>query len=219
VFQNTETITTAYGENISVTLHDGTQAQLNGGSSLRYSAWWGRERKIELTGEAFFKVAKDKAHPFVVYANGTKTTALGTQFNVNAYPEDSAVYVSLVEGSVEVDGFNQTDTLTPSEQASFVLKNNGLRVRSFQTAQVLGWRSNNLVLSKTSFAQLARVLKRNYGIALSFENASFKAYTVSGQLGSADVHTFLDAISATKGLEVKKMGESAYLIHKAGENE
>lgn len=216
VSQNTESYTTTYGENRTVTLPDGSLVQLNGGSSLEYNAWWGKERKIELIGEAFFTVAKDKAHPFVVLANGTSTTALGTEFNVNAYPEDSIVYISLIEGSVEVDGFNQTDTLVPNQQASFALKNNLLSVQSFHPAEVLGWRSNKFVLSKTSFAQLARILKRSYGVELSFDDATYMEYTVSGRLESTDITAFLDAVSATKGLEATKVNENTYRIGKAG---
>jgi transmembrane sensor len=219
ITQNTSSIATAYGESITTTLSDGSIVQLNGGSSLKYSAWWGDERKIELSGEAFFKVAKDKAHPFVVYANGTKTTALGTEFNVHAYPEDSVIQVSLVEGSVEVGGFNQVDTLAPNQQASFSWKDKGFNIQAFQTSNVLGWRTKKLLLSKTSFGQLAVLLRRNYGVVLSFEDASFKAYTVSGQLENTDINAFLEAVSATKGLESRKLNESEYLILKAGENE
>lgn len=219
VAQNTESYTTSFGEKVNLSLPDGSIVQLNGGSSLQFSSWWGNERKVELDGEAFFKVAKDKAHPFVVYANGIKTRALGTEFNVNSYPEDSLVSISLLEGSVEVKGFHQTDTLSPNEQASFKLNNGSIEVASFQTEKVLAWRSNKLVLSKTSFGQLARILRRNYGITLSFSDESFERYTVSGQLDDSDVQSFLEAVSATKGLKVDRLEANSFRIHKTEGND
>ncbi len=219
ISHHTETIKTAYGERISLTLSDGSHVQLNGGSALTYTSWWGKERKIELEGEAYFEVAKDTAQPFAVYANGIKTTALGTEFNVNAYPEDSVVLVSLLEGFVQVNGFKQVDTLMPNEQAAFTRKNKQLYVQAFQAAETLAWRANQLVLKKTSFGQLALILKRNYGVELTFEDPSVKDYTVNGRLENSDITAFLEAVSAAKGLEVKKQAESAYVIYKAGKDE
>jgi len=103
----TNTLSTAKGETYQVKLPDGTVVWLNAASTLKYAAnllEYGK-RKVSLQGEAFFKVAKDKAHPFVVKTGSQEVEVLGTQFNINAYEDESAVSTTLLEGSVRVSSF------------------------------------------------------------------------------------------------------------------
>ena len=96
------TLTVPYGKRFNLVLSDGSKVYLNAGSSLRYPVKFSGEgtRKVSLKGEAFFEVAKDPEHPFIVEAQELNVRALGTSFNVSAYPEDVLTGVVLVEGAV-----------------------------------------------------------------------------------------------------------------------
>lgn len=84
-------------------LPDGTVVWLNAGSELSYKVNSGKNREVKLSGEAFFKVKTDKKHPFIVQAKGLSIKALGTSFNVKAYPEEKKVTTTLVEGIVNIE--------------------------------------------------------------------------------------------------------------------
>jgi ferric-dicitrate binding protein FerR (iron transport regulator) len=102
-------------------LPDGTRVWLNAGSELTYKINNGENREVKLVGEAFFKVKSDKKHPFIVSANGMFIKALGTSFNVKAYPEERKVTTTLVEGIVRIEkeGTNKETsviTLKPNQK-------------------------------------------------------------------------------------------------------
>ncbi len=105
------------GGEYSVTLQDGTVVNLNSASELRYPVQFaGSERKVFLTGEAYFQVAKDKEHPFVVVTGEAEIEALGTSFNVYSYQEETRIETTLVEGAVRFSVADQTVILVPGEQ-------------------------------------------------------------------------------------------------------
>ncbi|MBS1563690.1 MAG: FecR domain-containing protein, partial [Bacteroidetes bacterium] len=99
------TLSTPRGGQYRLTLPDGTNVWLNAASAIRYpTAFTGAERTVEISGEAYLEVAKNKTQPFIVRAAGTNIEVLGTSFNINAYPDEPAQNTTLVEGSVRVTG-------------------------------------------------------------------------------------------------------------------
>lgn len=208
------TITTAVGEHKTVKLPDGSEVMLNAMSSITYpEVFDNEERTVTLKGEAQFNVAKDAGRPFEVLANSVKTTVLGTIFNINAYSTDSLVTVSLIEGSVKVDGFGTTNTITPNQEAYFNLKDRSSGVRQFEAANITAWQNGDLILSRTSFAQLQRILKRQYGVELELSHPEMAQYTVSGKFYQPDINTLLTSVCAAKSLKFKTMSTDQYLIY------
>lgn len=108
-----------------VTLADGTKIWLNAGSRISYQRNYNQEnRNIFLEGEAYFEVAKNKEIPFYVYSSGIVVKAIGTAFNVKAYPEEGIVETTLVEGSVSIESTGKTGVkgkilMQPNQKASF----------------------------------------------------------------------------------------------------
>lgn len=98
------TISTATGENYQVVLPDGSKIKLNAASSLKYPASFAfqKDRRVELNGEAYFEVAKDKNHPFKVKTNSQEVEVLGTHFNISSYADHAITHTTLLEGSVKV---------------------------------------------------------------------------------------------------------------------
>ena len=116
------TLSTPIGGQYQVTLVDGTTVWLNAGSSVRYpTVFAGAERKVEITGEAYFEVAKDKHKPFKVAVKlasgeGGEVEVLGTHFNVNAYDDEATIRTTLLEGSVKVTKAGSSVQLKPGQQ-------------------------------------------------------------------------------------------------------
>ena len=175
-------VETGPGDYTSVTLPDGSQVRLNASSSLAYPPTFDvAHREVRLTGEAFFKVAKDATRPFEVQSGDITTTVLGTQFNVNAYEDDSVVQVSLLEGSVRVGGLSESFLMKPLQQSTFNLKTQTAQMHAFDSTEVMAWKKGEIVLSRTRFDQLQRLIERRYGVEVLLEDPKMKSYTVSGK--------------------------------------
>ena len=115
-------VTTPNGTRSELLLADGTKVWLNAGSTLKYAENYNKsKREVELTGEAFFQVKTDKSKPFTVTSSGLKIQALGTSFNIKAYPEDETLVATLVEGRLIIEGKSRRGSefkyvLTPKQK-------------------------------------------------------------------------------------------------------
>src|SRR5690606_22630816 len=139
----------------------------NAGTSLKYPVKFlnGQERLVFLTGEAFFDVAEDADHPFIIKADDLNIRVLGTKFNVSAYPEDATADVVLVEGSVGLYDHTakfDTDTflLEPSEKGSFNKKEKKLKSEAVSTSTYTSWIEGELVFRNMSFENILRKMER-----------------------------------------------------------
>lgn len=142
------TISTAAGENYQVVLPDGSKIKLNAASSLKYPASFAfkKERRVELIGEAYFEVAKDKHHPFKVKTSTQEVEVLGTHFNISSYADHAITHTTLLEGSVKVSSLGyagkkeraaHTILLKPGEQA--IQKANTITMVPADIEQVTAW--------------------------------------------------------------------------------
>ena len=157
---------------VSLTLSDGTKVWLNAGSSLRYPiVFTGEERKVDITGEAFFDVAKDEQIPFYVQKNDIKIQVFGTQFNVNAYENEDFTKVTLLEGSVQVSKGILSSRLRPGQQAQ-VNKNGEIGVvKNADTEAAVAWKNGYFQLNGTGIEELMRQVARWYDVEVHYEGA------------------------------------------------
>ena len=133
------TVVVPEGKDMKLTLSDGTEVWLNANSRLAYpTVFNGRERKVELQGEAYFKVAHDARHPFIVDAGGMLTRVLGTEFNVDA-SDAKRPHVTLVQGSVKVSKANINKVIVPGEDAA-VDAGGGIKVSQVDVNDVACWK-------------------------------------------------------------------------------
>ena len=152
---------------VSLTLSDGTKAWLNSESSLRYpTAFVGNERNVEITGEAYFEVAKDPSKKFIVSGNDVKTEVLGTHFNVNTYTDERSVKVTLLEGAVRITKGGSAEMLKPGQQAQVadvitVLKD-------IDTDAVMAWKNGFFHFGNTSIQELMKQLSRWYDVEVVY---------------------------------------------------
>ncbi|WP_162847039.1 FecR family protein [Mucilaginibacter gracilis] len=164
------TLITAKGETYKVNLPDGTQVWLNAASSLTYpTRFTGAYRKVRLTGEGYFEVAKDKAHPFIVSADKQDVTVLGTHFNVNAYNNEPDLKTTLLEGSVKISNRGQSAVLKPGQQASVQWSDEKIRVAVTNTKQAVAWKDGEFIFEHTELKTLMRQVARWYDLDIVYK--------------------------------------------------
>ncbi|WP_316747162.1 FecR family protein [Pedobacter gandavensis] len=165
------TISTPRGGVYQVNLPDGTKVWLNAASSIKFPTTFAylKERKVELEGEAYFEVAKNKNLPFIVSSSGQQLKVLGTHFNVNAYPDEEEVKTTLLEGSLKVFAGNSV-LLKPGQQASVNRKElRNVQLRPANIAQVMAWKNGFFHFEKDNLHAVMRQLSRWYDVDVVYE--------------------------------------------------
>lgn len=163
------TLTVPRGSRIvTLTLSDGTKVWLNAGSALRYPVVFAADRRsVTLTGEGYFEVAKAAAKPFFVASKDAEVGVLGTHFNVNAYPDDAGMTVTLLEGKVQVSRAGQAKMLAPGQQA---LVEKQFTVRQVDDMdRVMAWKNGYFLFHHTPLEEVGRQLGRWYDVDVVYE--------------------------------------------------
>ncbi|UPK71039.1 FecR family protein [Chitinophaga filiformis] len=187
-----------------IELSDGTEVHLNASSTLRFPFIFpGRTREVYLEGEAFFTVAHDPKHPFIVHTGTTSVIALGTEFNVNSY-DHNIITTSLVTGSVVTDVGDSLDvTLKPGYEAIYK-PGERFKVKRFDENVTLGWRDGIFRFQNKPLEDISPVMKRWFGLKVSFASPGIAALLISGDLDKdKPVADFLNGICREKGLDCK----------------
>ena len=196
------------GEN-TVILADGTTVHLNAGSKLTYPVRFaGKRRIVALEGEAYFDVAQDESHPFVVQTHLGEVMVLGTAFNVNAYINARVCYTTLVRGKVQFSAPNVgTVTLQPGEQA--VVSANGTEKRTVDLDEYIGWVNGVYNFKNRSLGEIMETFERWYDIQVYYETPDLRDITYSGSLKRyGTINSFLDALELTGDLTYKISGRN-----------
>ncbi len=163
-----------YGKKLQLVLSDGSMVHLNAGSSLKYPVKFlkGKDRKVFLSGEAYFVIAKDKQHPFIVNTQDVNVQALGTTFNVNSYREDNEMNTVLVEGSVGVYKVNEkfdTNTSTilqPGYKFTWNKSQQSIDVKEVDVSEYTAWTKGELLFKMKPFSEIIKILERNYDVVI-----------------------------------------------------
>jgi ferric-dicitrate binding protein FerR (iron transport regulator) len=160
-------LTIPRGGQYKAVLPDGTKVWLNAESSLRYStAFTDSERKVMLTGEAYFEVTKNKEKPFIVESSAGTVKVLGTQFNVNSYGDENVFTTTLVEGSVQITKGAAQKILKPGEQAK--LKDGEISVAQVDTREFTSWKEGEFVFRNAPVLVVVKQLQRWYDLNVEF---------------------------------------------------
>lgn len=174
------TVSTPIGGQYHLILADGTNVWLNAASSIKYpTAFSGAERKVEITGEAYFEVAHNAAKPFRVKSNDQVVEVLGTHFNVNAYADENETKTTLLEGSVKVTGSNGFKFIKPGQQA--VLKGNNLGVTEADLEEVVAWK-NGYFKFNGSLEDIMGKISRWYDVGIIYQTKPDPGYTFVGEI-------------------------------------
>jgi ferric-dicitrate binding protein FerR (iron transport regulator) len=175
------TLATPRGGQYQVVLPDGSQVWLNAASSLQYpTAFTGAERKVTITGEAYFKVSQDAKHPFVVQYNQAAVVVLGTEFNIMAYPEEPALQTTLVNGSIRLQQQNRQQLLLPGQM--LVQQNGEWTMQQADLEQVTAWKNGYFQFYRAGLPEIMRQLGRWYDIDIELLNQPAKAFEFVGKI-------------------------------------
>ncbi|EHQ29727.1 FecR family protein [Mucilaginibacter paludis] len=205
------TITTKRKEQYDVVLADGTHVWLNAESSLKYPASFnGPERKVELTGEAYFEVAHNKAKPFRVLSKGQTVEVLGTHFDVNSYSNEAATRTTLLEGSVKVIANHSEQFIKPGQQSIFNAE--GLTVKTADTELETAWHNGDFVFKGENIQTIMRQLARWYDIDVTYEGKpSSEGFQVAISRFK-NISQVLASLESTKGVRFKVEGRSVTVM-------
>lgn len=163
------TLTTPRGGQYRVILSDGTKVWLNAASCLRYpTSFTGRERMIEIRGEAYFEVEKNREMPFIVRANGAVVQVLGTKFNVMAYGDEDELNTTLLEGGVKVSMNDVSKTLKPGQQARLTTDGKLTLVDDADIDQTLAWKDNLFSFNDADIHTVMRQIARWYDVDIQY---------------------------------------------------
>jgi ferric-dicitrate binding protein FerR (iron transport regulator) len=163
------TLSTPTGGQYNIILADGTKVYLNAVSSIKYPTQFnGDKRVVELEGEAYFEVAKNKNKPFIVKSNNQSIEVLGTHFNVHSYNNESVVKTTLLEGSVAVTYKNQKAILKPGQQSDVSDNFSKIKVKEVDPEEAVAWKNGRFKFDNADLKNVMRQLERWYGIKVEY---------------------------------------------------
>lgn len=208
-----ETVT-SYGEKRRLMFSDSTRVVLNSRTNIAYPDNFGRdERRIRLSGEAYFDVSKNKT-PFIIETGRFDIQVLGTSFNVKAYDEDEIVSVAVNEGRVQVSMPEATLVLKPKEKITLNTRTGEImkeivRNEAHSSAWIDGW----LCFDRTPIRDIARELERMYGCQIEFKEGDEFNNLISGEHDNRSLESVLRSIEYTSGIKYLRK-ENEVLLYK-----
>lgn len=163
-------IITPLGKHYSIVLSDGSKIWLNAGSELKFpAAFNGNERRVQISGEAYFEVAKDKQKPFVVQTSRAEVTVLGTHFNISSYPDDDFTATTLLEGSVRMSREGSAVTLKPGSEGLTSEISPQISVEPANLQKAVSWKEGLFVFENESLPAIMKQLSRWYDVEIEFK--------------------------------------------------
>ncbi|MCK9639320.1 MAG: DUF4974 domain-containing protein [Prolixibacteraceae bacterium] len=171
-------------------LADGTNVWLNSETTLRYPVQFsGNERRVELSGEAYFEVAKNEKIPFVVESGEQMVKVLGTKFNISSYKENQVIYTTLVNGSIEVSIKGKPEIaqiLVPNEQSTIDVTEGKISKRTVDPYQFIAWKEGRFVFQDQTLETMMKTMSKWYDIEVVFASENLRNMRFTGNLRRYD---------------------------------
>jgi transmembrane sensor len=225
-------IETRYGTRSYQELPDGSKLWLNAGSKVKYTnVTAGGQRELTLTGEAFFDVKHDPAHPFIIHTGRLDIKVLGTSFNIKAYPNDSTIETTLINGKVEIDwpgGSGEGIVLRPQEKVVIPVREtqragtanavvNHKMVSpdpQYGTLIETSWTEDKLAFRNESFSDVSKKLERWYNIHIKFEDERYLRDSLTAYFKDQPITNVMDALQLSLGFRYRIEGDTIHITSK-----
>lgn len=186
------------GDKATVVLPDGTDVILNSASQLSYLSDFGRnERRVQLEGEGYFKVAHDTRRTFIVQVGELEVKVMGTVFNVCAYSNDQDVTVVLLEGKVGVYTPSTSTTLSPGEKINYNKSTRKLSTEKVYPDDYVSWTKGNLYFQNESLENIMKTLSRVYDVTIHIDSSKISEERFTGTIPGGGIQNALNIIMLT----------------------
>ncbi len=205
-------LSTTRGQQTKVRLPDGSLVFLNAASSLKYPISFTRlkQRRVELKGEGYFEVAKDKAHPFIVKTDKQEVEVLGTHFNINAYPDDQTTSTTLLEGSVRVTANSIPRFLSPGQQA-ILSKDGKVDLKQADMELAVAWKNNEFMFEGETIEHIMKMVERWYDVEIIYQGPKPTEKFVGGVSRFDHVSKVLRLLESAGGVHFKIEGRKIFV--------
>ncbi|MBN8850460.1 MAG: hypothetical protein BGO55_31885 [Sphingobacteriales bacterium 50-39] len=220
-------IVTRYGTRSYQELPDGSKLWLNAGSKVTYAeVSAGGRRELTLTGEAFFDIKHDPEHPFIIHTGKLDVKVLGTSFNIKAYPNDSTIETTLINGKVEIDWPGGVGIiLRPHEKVVIPIremqKTEAIVDRKmvapdpqYNTVIETSWVEDKLVFRNEAFSDVSKKLERWYNIHISFEDKRYLQDRLTAYFKDQPIKNVMDALQISLGFHYRIEGDTIHITSK-----
>ncbi|MBX2844335.1 MAG: FecR domain-containing protein [Flammeovirgaceae bacterium] len=195
------------GKKTQFTLSDGTKIWLNASSKLEFpKVFTDNSRKVYLEGQAYFEVAKDSSKPFKVITSNITTTALGTKFNINAFPENEEIEIDLTEGKVliqntENKSVKNENILVSGKALLFNKLTREVTESKFDPKAATAWKDGIIYFNHASLYSVVDKLERWYGVNIQISGKREKDWDYTGEFDNENLKNVLESISTVEKFE------------------
>lgn len=217
--ENRYTASAPMGQKAKVELPDGSLVWLNSGSEISYTSNYNVDtREINLKGEAYFDVAKNKNKPFYVHTQMVDVEVTGTKFNLNAYNDESVTETALVEGHVNLYFKNQNGKkyeLNPGNVVAYSNEKRTITTSVLNPESAIGWKDDRLIFVNDDFYKLARKIERWYNMEVIYEAKDFEKNKLTVKLLQGEqLSKLLQIIESAIGAHCTVDGTKIYITKK-----
>ena len=203
---------TPRGGQFKITLPDGSKVWLNAASSLKYPVvFTGDERKVEISGEAYFEIAKDATKPFKVHLNNMEVEVLGTHFNVNGYEDEASINTTLLEGKVKVQTATGAKFLAPGQQAQLKPSGNISITNDISIEEIVAWKDGNFQFENSDIKAVMRQLARWYDVDVSYKG-NIQQHFVGSISRNVNLSQVLSMLQQTGAVKFKIEGKQLIVM-------
>ncbi len=201
------------GEKSIITLSDGTKVWLNGGSTIELNRSFNfNSREINLKGEAYFEVIKNKNNPFKVFTEDVTIKVLGTKFNVSAYSDDEYVKAVVKQGLVQVASENSSKLLKSNQQASYNKNTKKMDLDNVDAETLIAWKNNMLIFENEHYLKVFKKLENWYGVDITVKSEAGLNPFYTMTIKTETLTELLKLINIISPIEYKINGDKVEII-------
>jgi ferric-dicitrate binding protein FerR (iron transport regulator) len=202
----------AEGDNVTVNMIDGSVITLRKNTLMRDIAGDKKdtERRVALSGEAFFKVAPDQSRPFFIEIEDVTVEVVGTEFNVSSLPSESMIEVAVLSGIVKIHVPEGVHTLTDGDRFRWHTGQKSVLKSEEESINAWSWHTGQLQFKSTPLLQVVEALNRHFDTQISLENSTLAHCRFTSNFHSATLEEVIEVLSATFGLNAISNKEGVY---------
>ena len=202
------TLSTGNGETYRLQLPDQTEIWLNSASSIQFPASFDglKDRKVELKGEAYFEIAKDKEHPFIVKTEQQEVQVLGTHFNINSDPDQGNTRTTLLEGSLRITNHAKKEHLIKPGEQSLVNEGNEILISAADIKSTMAWKNGYFRFNGARIDEVMSKISRWYDIEVSYQGPISKERFSGNISRNKNISEVLNMLSYSKAVKFKVEG-------------